>query len=85
MIAGDPPIPTPPATSPLLSFGLDLEPAVAGLPRGINLGQMRDKHFWQIVLSYSMSMIYIFKIGVKRCFINKPPSRKNPVIDFSLG
>ena len=40
VIAGDPPIPTPAVTSPLLSFGLDLEPAVAGLPRGINHGQI---------------------------------------------
>ena len=63
MIAGDPPIPIPPVTFPLLSFKLDLEPAAAGHPQGIN--QMCAKHFCGIFFYlHSMSMIYISKVCV---------------------
>ena len=48
MIAGDPPIPIPPATSPLPSLVLDLEPTVAGPPQGIDLGQMYEKHLYYV-------------------------------------
>ena len=63
MIAGDPPIPTPPATSPLPSLVLDLEPAVAGLPRGINV--------CQIYVSLASEVLKA------PCFIYRPQPSKN--------
>ena len=66
MIAGDPPIPIPPATSPLPSLVLDLEPTVAGPPQGIDLGQMYERHLYYVMFFHlSYSVIYISVLSAK--------------------
>ena len=55
MIAGVPPIPTPPATYLLPFLVLDLEPLVAGLPQGINLKDMLKKISYPFVMKASQA------------------------------